>query len=240
MDSLKKKYMSWRDKPTKELLKESLKKEAPSITSTDTLYGFLGNTSKKCYETIQKIKDRNDSKPFLILIGSYESLNYFVDPTNLTKQLMSLLTDCWPGPLTIVFRAHKDLSPHLVSHNSTVALRFTNHKDLQELASLYNGLLSTSANKAGALPPSRLVDIDDTCIQKCMYVVGELPFEQEINRNSYTTMPSSIIDVSKLYCNACNKEEQHECRTSGPIQIIRTGAYPLDKVEHLYGQKCES
>ena len=60
------------------------------------------------------------------------------------------MTTYWPGPLTLIFEKHPQVSPLLTGNKSTIAIRHPNHPLLNQILNKINQpLLSTSANFSG-------------------------------------------------------------------------------------------
>jgi L-threonylcarbamoyladenylate synthase len=60
----------------------------------------------------------------------------------------------WPGPLTVLLPAHKDLHPSLLGPGRTVGLRVEGQTAVRLLARMADrGLTGPSANPGGAPPP---------------------------------------------------------------------------------------
>lgn len=127
------------DKDSIEKCIEILKKGGIVILPTDTVYGFSGavcgelNTDSK----IRKIKGREETKPFIQLIGKPEDIKKYSDDI-IPDSLLKL----WPGPLTIICKNKNS--------ENTTAYRCPDDK---WLCSIITGLgcpvYSTSANRSG-------------------------------------------------------------------------------------------
>lgn len=135
----------------------------------------------------------------------------------LTPKHHALMQHCWPGPLTIIFKAKKGIPKFLQSATGTIAIRCPKHAHLQALLPTFKGLFSTSANKGGDPPPKTIKQVDPALIKKIKYLV--------IDTKSFLlqTLPSSIIDFS---------------RKKG-VKVIREGSFPIKTLEKYYGEKFE-
>lgn len=215
----------WSDKQIIEKLKLSLCNNNIVITSTDTVLGFLGDITKESFDKITKIKGKRDNKPFLVIIDSVDKLSKFVDIKNLKKKNVNkLLEKHWPGPLTIIFKAKKDLPNFLKSRENTIAIRCPKHKGLQKILQHFDGLFSTSANKTDQPAPINYKDLDEKVLKQVQFVLIEkknIPNTSvDTEKILYQTLPSTIIDV---------------CNTN--IKTVRKGAYPVKDLEKTYGTK---
>lgn len=216
------KFYYWSDSQVINKLKNTIRNNEIVITSTDTILGFLGNTTKESFEKIVTIKGREENKPFLILISDPEKLKFFIDEKNLkNKNLLRLLEKHWPGPLTIIFKAKKNSPNFLQSNQNTIAIRCPEHKELQQILEHFNGLFSTSANKAGESVPKNHTNLNSEILENIKLIV--IKNEDVDTKNKlYQTLPSTIIDAS---------DEK--------IKVIRKGAYPIKDLEETYGTKFE-
>jgi L-threonylcarbamoyladenylate synthase len=166
--------------------------------------GLWGNLTEPAFKKMNAIKERHD-QPYLISIASSKSLPKFIDQP-LNDKLTTLIETCWPGPVTLVFKARADLPLWMVSSQATIALRVPDHDGLLQLMSNFEGLFSTSANIHGQ-PISNCIDqIDLKIIEKVAAVCSDR--EQQC----YSKSPSTILDCS-----------------SGDIQVLRSGAFSFEK-----------
>jgi L-threonylcarbamoyladenylate synthase len=211
------KNLFWDDTKSSKKLEKSLKNNQISIVETDTICGFLANITKESFEQLHSLKkDRQKNKPFLVLINSQKKLKNFININSLTPQLKKLIANCWPGPLTIIFEAKNDLDTFLKSQKNTIALRCPSHKDLQTILKEFDGLFSTSANKAGKPAPKDLVDVDKDILEQVTYLLHDQKKEPKSQK------PSTIIDCSEK-----------------KVKIIRHGTYKIEQLEKYYGSKFE-
>ncbi len=208
------KILFWQNKKTLDLLRESLKKNNVCVTSTDTVLGLMANTTKSGLEKLDLIKKRRE-KPYIILIDSIDKLPIFVDK-KIDKKLENFLNNCWPGPLTIIFKSQINTPDYLKTFHNTIAIRMPKHKYLLKLLKSFEGLFSTSANISGEEVPTTVEDINTEIKKLIEFIVVD---ENNIN-HSYPIVPSTIID--------CTNEK---------IKIIREGIFPIKDLEKIYGEK---
>lgn len=218
---------SWNNEADFLQLKNSIRNNKVCITSTDTILGFTANITKNAFETLNIIKGNRNEKPYLILISSPEKLPLFINQEKLDPKITNLINKCWPGPVTIIFKAREGLPTFLTSKDNKIALRCPKNKHLQKLLDSFDGLFSTSANKAMEHPPKTLDDINPEIIEKveCIITDDKAINDQTIDESSSSlpNLPSTIIDVSD------NNE----------IKVLREGAYSIKELEDYYGEKFE-
>lgn len=220
-------FISWGSREGKNLIIDLLKQGKILISSTDTIYGFLGNCSPESHEQICRVKQISYKKPFLILISSLAKLEHFVDIKKYSSKDTSFLSRCWPGPVTVIFQARKNLPRYLVSEQGTIALRCPCHRGLLSILSHFDGLFSTSANKTKRLSPERFVDIDEKILQHIEYVVlDEDVYNMKDKRNERVSKkPSTIIALHEV-----------DLHKQLPFSVVRVGAYSIEKLKELYEQ----
>lgn len=134
----------------KEKLDEILNNDGVIAFVTDTVWG-LGClvSNQKAVERIYAIKERERSKPLILMSDSAENLiPYAKDISPKAKQLMD---QYFPGALTLVLEK-SDLTPDYVTQGlDTVGIRVPDNKVFQQICS-GKVLATTSANHSGEPP----------------------------------------------------------------------------------------
>lgn len=207
-------YLYWQNQNIINRLIPTLQNGNIVITSTDTVLGLLGIVSQNTYENLNRVKQRSE-KPYLILIESPKQL-YKYTTLALNSPLNSLVEQCWPGPLTLVFKANPQLPAYSKGMNNTVALRCPHHPGLLTLLAHFDGLFSTSANLSNKPIPRTINELDPTLTQIVPYIVTDDPTLTESKDT-----PSTILD----------------CTDENNITLIRPGSYPTHELEKLYGKE---
>jgi L-threonylcarbamoyladenylate synthase len=217
------KSLFWNNFNTETLLLKSLDSEGVSVTSTDTVLGLLAKTTQKGLKQLNTIKYCKFKRQFLILISDAKKLSTFIQIEYLTKIVQSIIDNCWPGPLTIIFKGKKGLPSFLAGKNNTVAIRFPTHKGLQQLLSHFDGLFSSSANLEGEDPPHNVYELSTEIIEKVDYIV----IDKDIVKAK--TAPSTIIDVSSIKPTG-----------EGSVKVIRAGAFPIEILKGYCGTNFDN
>lgn len=212
------KILFWNDPITIQTIKEQLLQEEIIITTTDTIPGLLANITSQSYQKLRQLKGDRGDKPFLILITASQ-LSQFVDVSTLNRGVIALTQQCWPGPLTIIFKARPDLAPFLVSAAGTIALRCPTHEGLQKLLHLVPGVFAPSANRSNQPPPQSLSNVDQELIDSTTSMVGD-------QESIITTQASTIIDVTHIQSDDRNQVAN--------IHIVREGTYSKKVIEGVY------
>ena len=131
-------------------LNEKLQKGAVISFVTDTVWGVgcLPN-NKKGVENIYELKNRDVSKPLILMSDKLENLLPYVK--NVSPKAKNLMEKYFPGALTLIFEK-SDLTPdYVTSFQNTVGIRVPNNPVFQELCRNIDGhvLATTSANLSG-------------------------------------------------------------------------------------------
>lgn len=159
------------------------------VFPTDTFYALGANPfNPEAIRRIFDIKGRESNKPIPAVVGSYKDLCRLTGIATLPPVVKRLAEKFWPGPLTIIFPASKDLPQELTAGRKTVACRIpalTYTLDL--LAFLGVPLTSTSANISGVSEPVSLKSIPAGLIRKVDLLLdhGDCP----------GGLPSTIIEL---------------------------------------------
>ena len=125
---------------------------------TETFYG-LGACpfDARAVQRLFDLKGRSPrTAPILVLIRSRADLGQLV--SEITPAAERLMDACWPGPLTLVFRAAAAVPSVLTAGMGTIGVRMSASSDVQRLLEAIGGpLTGTSANRTGQ-PPATTAD----------------------------------------------------------------------------------
>lgn len=159
------------------------------IFPTDTIYGILGDATKSpTVRRIFRIKQRKFSKPFPVLISSFEEAKHYAVIGMREERLLKKL---WPGPFTAILRYRRGLAPEATLKNS-LALRIPKASLIRALLRKVNTpLVATSVNISGEPYRNSPFYITKTFIMRkdrpdYFLNFGRLP----------RATPSAIIDLS--------------------------------------------
>ncbi len=203
----------WNDSNSRALIVQKLLSEKVVVGSSDTVLGLLAPVTERGYSLLNEIKVRQD-KPYIILIESALKISYFVSNQEY-ERVEKLIHSCWPGPLTLIFKARPGLPAWAKASNGTVSLRVPAHTGLLAILSHFQGLFSTSANVSGQPVPQRVEDIDPTILGKVAALVVDTDAPE-------VKMPSTILDCS-----------------GSQIKVVRSGAYPISQLQEIAGREFD-
>ena len=154
---------------------------------TDTLYGLGGDPlNAQAVRKIIELKGREDGKPILLLISDLEVIPKYLARTSETFQ--TIASRLWPGPLTLIGEAQKDLPDDLTAGTKTLGLRLPDSPEVRDLVRACGGALTaTSANPAGKSPAPTAAEVEKYFPEIDLIIDGG---------TVRATDPSTVLDVS--------------------------------------------
>ena len=167
---------------------EVLKNGGIILYPTDTIWGIgCDATNTEAVKRIFELKQREDAKAMLMLVGSEGQLQQFVKEV---PDVAWQLIDSAVNPLTIIYDEPINISPALLAEDGSAGFRITNEYFSRSLCQrLRRPLVSTSANISGRPSPKSFADIDKEILDGVDYVV-------EVRRDEKgEAAPSKIIKV---------------------------------------------
>jgi L-threonylcarbamoyladenylate synthase len=127
-----------------------LKNDGVVVLPTDTIYGIVGSIfSKKSVNKIFKIKGRDNNKPLIVLISSYQDLDIF--NIKIDEKKIKILEKIWPGKVSVeLFHSNKKFS-HIRGGNDYNGFRMIGKKNrnLFNLIKNIGPIVAPSANIQG-------------------------------------------------------------------------------------------
>lgn len=119
---------------------------------TDTFYGLgVDPFNRVALRALRNLKGREEAKPILVLIADSADVDRFI--TQRSSLFDRVAEVYWPGPLTLVGQARKELPEELTAGTGTIGIRLPNDKAVRDLVRSCGGALTaTSANPAGKSP----------------------------------------------------------------------------------------
>jgi L-threonylcarbamoyladenylate synthase len=156
---------------------------------TDTIWGIgCDATNSQAVQKIYKLKKRDESKSMIILLDTENKLESYISDVN---PLAYDLIEYAEVPLTLVMPGAKNISPLLISSDSSVGIRVSKHPFCQQLIQrLRRPLVSTSANLSGRPSPQYFSQIEPEIINGVDYVVDIDQHDMEIKN------PSTILRLA--------------------------------------------
>lgn len=201
--------LDWNSEESLELVSDKIVEGKVVLGSSDTVIGLLASANKQGYLSLNDIKKRVE-KPYIVLIQSAAQAASFIDNVQYF-QLENFLKKCWPGPVTIIFKARSHVPSVVTTFNGTIALRVPKHSGLERLLAKTGPLFSTSANTAGNAVPVTFEQIEQEVLDQVEVLILD-PFTQ-----NQAATPSTIIDL-----------------TTGQLRVIREGIFSVAQLTEMY------
>lgn len=151
------------------------------------LYGLGADPlNPEAVERIFTLKGRDADKPLLVLIDHPDMLARVAEPANaMARHLMSRF---WPGRVTFVVRARRDLPPGLTAGSGKIGVRQAAHPVAAALVRAVGGpLIGTSANLSGAGACAAVKDLDPAVLEAAEMVLDSGPLSGKA---------STVVDVT--------------------------------------------
>ncbi len=184
-----------------------LKGKGVLVFPTTGLYGLGADAgSAEAIERVFSIKQRPADNPVLVLLSCPEDMNGLV--TDIPDHARKLI-ELWPGGLTLVFRASKNVPAALTGGTGKIGVRLPAHPVARALTKTFGGpITGTSANLSGAPAVSDVAALDPDVRQKADLVLDTGPLVGGPG--------STVVDA-----------------TVWPVVILRHGVVPQRKIERL-------
>ena len=155
---------------------------------TDTFYGLGADPFNP--SAVQKVKDlkgREENKPILVLISDVDQLARLIEKRS--PGFDELAKHFWPGALTIIGEAARQLPNELTAGTKTVGVRLPDDETVRSLLRACGGALTaTSANVSGE-PPAR------TAEDVAKYFGDSVELILDIGR-AQSDQPSTVVDAT--------------------------------------------
>ena len=158
----------WEDKN----LIKTLKNGGVVVMPTDTIYGVVGRAEDiDTVKRIYKIRKRELSKPFIILIANFSDLEKFgilkSKQSSRSQKMFTLLKKFWPSlsrqdldkevkPISVILDCSHKKFEYLHRGLNTLAFRLPRQKSLRDLLKITGPLVAPSANIEGFSPSKNI------------------------------------------------------------------------------------
>ena len=158
----------------KKNLNEALKNGAVIGFETDTVWGIgaLPNC-KKGIDNIYEIKNRDRSKPLILMSDKLENLLPYVE--NSPPKAKEIADKFFPGAITIIVKKSDKTPDYITNSFDTVGIRVPNHEGFQELCKNIDGhvLATTSANISNEKTSVCRKDVETSIGNKLYKIYGK-------------------------------------------------------------------
>lgn len=179
------------------------------VFPTETVYGIgVNGESEKAIEALYTLKGRDKEKATQLLIRDISWLDHYAQ--NICCEVIPFLKQCWPGALTVILPASKNVPQILLGNGKTIGIRIPNHPlTLTLLEKFGKGIAASSANPSGLPPASNIEEIKHYFGRDIVFLDGE-PFPSGTS--------STVIDAIQW-----------------PPKLIREGAIPWLTIMSILG-----
>tara|TARA_R110001592_G_scaffold98956_1_gene282086 strand:- start:2812 stop:3375 length:564 start_codon:yes stop_codon:yes gene_type:complete len=138
-------------------------------------------------QKLLSIKQRPVQKGLILLAENYSQLLPYIDDYAISQEQRLTVLSRWPGPITQVLPANKNVSLLLCGDFDSIAVRITDHKDVVALCQQTNkAIVSTSANLAGKNPAITWQQVEEQLGDKIDFILK--------GKTSGLLKPSTIIN----------------------------------------------
>lgn len=177
------------------------------VLPTDTVYGVAADAfDHAAVRRLLRAKGRGRDMPVPVLIGAPGTLDALA--TSVPTYARDMVTELWPGPLTLVCTQQPTLSWDLGDARSTVAVRMPDHEVAVALLTRTGPLAVSSANRTGMPPATTAAQAVSMLATRVALYLDAGPCPSDV--------PSTILDVT------------------GPRgRVLRQGAIPLDRLREF-------
>ncbi len=182
------------------------------VFPTDTVYGIAADAfSPQAVERLLAAKGRTRAMPPPVLVYDASVLDALA--VEIPNWVRAMVSDLWPGALTLICRAQPSLAWDLGETRGTVAVRVPAHKQVRELLKESGPLAVSSANTTGH--PAA------TTIAEAELMLGESVAAYLDGGESGAGIASTILDI-----------------TSSVPQVVRQGGVSLAEL-HRFNNTIE-
>ena len=180
------------------------------LIPTETQYGLCCHAENgKSVEQLLETKGRDHLSPMALLVANWKQAESLA--TRIPEKVDSLVSEFWPGPLTIIASAIRSDWSGVVSVDGKIGFRCSSHPLASRLAiSADFTIAQTSANKHGESPSSD----PDYLTNWLADTVGLLIFDRSVTTGD---LPSTVVDVS-----------------DGKLRILRHGAVDPSVIHEVW------
>jgi L-threonylcarbamoyladenylate synthase len=156
------------------------------VLPTETVYGLGADaTNGEAVAAIYALKSRPRFNPLIIHVASVEMARRYVQWNDRAE----LLSQFWPGPLTLVLKHTGGIADIVMAGGDTVAVRVPRHPYARSLLAAYDApIAAPSANRSGRISPTTAQHVRDEFGDACPQVIDGGACEVGVE--------STVVDVS--------------------------------------------
>lgn len=154
---------------------------------TETVYGLAGLAlDPVACRSIFTLKGRPLIDPLIVHVSTEEMLNNLAI---VTDEAAKVITEFWPGPLTLILKRKATVPDIVTAGRETVAVRMPRHPVARRLIEQVDApLAAPSANPFGYISPSSATHVADSFGEKVPFILD--------GGQSEIGLESTIVDLS--------------------------------------------
>lgn len=177
---------------------------------TETVYGLGADASNpNAVRKIFEAKNRPADHPVILHIYDQSQLGDWVE--SMPDIAYKLIQHFWPGPLTLIFKAKKNISPLITGNQDSIGLRMPSNSIARELLKQFGGAIAApSANRFGKISPTKASHVYEELGDKVKLIID--------GGDCSLGIESTIIDVTKI-----------------PPVLLRPGPLDVDLIKQISG-----
>jgi L-threonylcarbamoyladenylate synthase len=185
----------------------SVRKGDLVVMPTDTVYGLAADAfSPPAVAGLVAAKGRGRQMPPPVLVGTVRAATALVEELNQFGK--DLIEEFWPGGLTLVLRANRNLLWDLGDTKGTVAVRMPLNEIALELLKEVGPLAVSSANRSGAPPATTAAAAEEQLGETVAVYLDGGPGPGDV--------PSTIVDLT------------------GPVpRLLRAGVISVERLRQV-------
>lgn len=189
---------------------------------TETVYGLAANAlDAAAVHRIYEVKGRPSTNPVIVHVATLDMALRCVAHWN--KQAGQLALAFWPGPLTIVLPASKEIPGTVTAGGSTVGVRWPSHPFMQALIRRCGfPLAAPSANLSNHVSPTSADHVSKQLGNRIRLIVD--------GGQSQVGIESTVVDLSAAPPRVLRPGMIHDEALVSVIGELRTGAGPSSAV----------
>ncbi|MBA2532128.1 MAG: threonylcarbamoyl-AMP synthase [Nocardioidaceae bacterium] len=175
------------------------------VLPTDTVYGLAADAfDPAAVQRLLRAKGRGADKPPPVLVAAETTLDALAIRVPVIAR--ELVSELWPGPLTLICHQQPSLTWDLGDTRGTVAIRMPDARLTLDVIKLTGPLAVTSANRTG-MPPA-------VSVSEAREMLGSAVDVYLDEGPKITALASTILDV-----------------TRDPPRVVRVGAVSLERLQ---------
>ncbi len=157
---------------------------------TESFYGLGADAANEtALQRLYFTKERKPGKPVLLLLPGSEGVMHYA--AEVSESALRLMNTFWPGGLTLVFKAQKNVSKLLTAGTGKIGVRVSSHPLAKALTQAFGAAITgTSANISGALPCNTAGEVSEALGERVDIILD--------GGRTAGGKPSTVLDVTTV------------------------------------------